>query len=422
MKRVLAVSHSVPMFPGPGAETRAFCLAQHLSKDFDLTFLLPDYQSTSMPAIERLRAFAQVRTYPVERKWQRLEWRTRQAARRLERFRRYLPSARTPQFVYDVTAIIPSLRVALQDTEWNQVDLLHVIHPHTAHLFDGFVGSLPMTLDWIDERSQLLRRLQQLERSPAVRYALSLEIARIERHQTRISRYFSATFVSSELDALRLKRITAGSRPVVVPNGVDLSYFAASATDRPPGNGLVFAGHMSYEPNVDAVCYFVQSIMPQILAEVPDATLTIVGMAPDPAVRRLEAHYPGKVVVTGSVADVRPFLSQAAVCIVPLRSGGGTRLKILEAMAMSRPSVSTTIGCEGLLATDDHHLLIRDDPMQFAQAVIELLRHTDKWNVVARGGRDLVEQRYDWREIAEIVARVWRDVCRTKELHGGASR
>jgi glycosyltransferase involved in cell wall biosynthesis len=155
---------------------------------------------------------------------------------------------------------------------------------------------------------------------------------------------------------------------------------------------------MDWLPNEDAMLFFCREVLPLIRAEEPDVTLSIVGRAPTPAVRRLAAD--PSVVVTGRVDDVRPYMREAAVYIVPLRIGGGTRLKIFEAMAMGKAVVSTAVGAEGLPVHAGEHLLIADEPRGFARAVVRLLRDIDKRRAIEQAARALVVAQYDWAVVA----------------------
>jgi sugar transferase (PEP-CTERM/EpsH1 system associated) len=191
----------------------------------------------------------------------------------------------------------------------------------------------------------------------------------------------------------------------VVENGVDtVAYRPLEEPDG--GNALLFVGRMQYAPNVDAVRYVCRRILPAVRRVVPDARLYVVGPEPPRLVTRLAGD--DAVVVTGGVPDVRPYYQRARIAIVPLRAGGGTRLKILEAMALGRAVVSTSIGCEGLEVRDREHLLIADTDASFAAGVIELLQSRDLRERLARNARRLVESRYDW----EIVNRTLSDVYR----------
>jgi glycosyltransferase involved in cell wall biosynthesis len=184
----------------------------------------------------------------------------------------------------------------------------------------------------------------------------------------------------------------------VIPTGVDTKYFAPRPASAQASRRIVFTGSMDWLPNSDGVVYFCHEILPLIRRAEPDTTFTIVGRSPTPAVRRLVENE--GIEVTGRVEDVRPYLQNAAVYVVPLRIGGGTRLKIFEAMAAGRAVVSTTIGAEGLPTEHGRHLLLADTPRDFADAVITLLRDPATRSAIEAEGRALVTGRYDWSAAA----------------------
>lgn len=198
---------------------------------------------------------------------------------------------------------------------------------------------------------------------------------------------------TSERDGSTLREKLPSAVVDVVPNGVDIEVFQSDTLDQ-PSHQIIFTGAMNYYPNIDAVLTFAKNSWPLIKAQIPDATWLIVGREPPSQVKALESL--AGVTVTGSVADVRPYMATSAVAIAPLQIGGGTRLKILEAFAMSRPVVSTSIGCEGLSVTHEKNLLIADHPEEFAQAVIRLLQNPQMRTQLGSAGRLLVEQEYSW--------------------------
>jgi glycosyltransferase involved in cell wall biosynthesis len=155
---------------------------------------------------------------------------------------------------------------------------------------------------------------------------------------------------------------------------------------------------MDYKPNIDAALYFIENIFPVVRKRHPDCTVTIVGKTPVDDIKRL-AEEQG-VTVHSDVDDVRPYYQKAFVSIVPLRSGGGTRLKILEAMALGTPVVSTSIGCEGLDVENNFNILIADKPNDFAQQITNLLMDSELWNRLSHNGRALVQENYDWEQIS----------------------
>jgi glycosyltransferase involved in cell wall biosynthesis len=182
------------------------------------------------------------------------------------------------------------------------------------------------------------------------------------------------------------------------PTGVDVEFFRPQGAVEHPHH-LVFTGGMDWLPNEDAMQYFADHVWPQVRQAVPDATLSIVGRTPTAKVQRL-AERPG-ITVTGRVPDVRPYIDEAAVYIVPLRVGGGTRLKIYEAMAIAKPVVSTRVGAEGLDVRDGENILLADAPEPFADAVIRLLREPHRRLALGAAARRLVEHRYSWERVVE---------------------
>ncbi|MEI2689486.1 MAG: glycosyltransferase family 4 protein [Anaerolineae bacterium] len=199
----------------------------------------------------------------------------------------------------------------------------------------------------------------------------------------------------SELDRRRLGRRCPGLPVEVVPNGVDVTYFIPQPAAR-DNKSVVYVGHYGYPPNADAAQYFVQAIWPLIRSRIPEAQFIAVGMQPPAGL----AGHPG-VTVTGAVPDVRPYLADAAVVVAPLRVGGGTRIKIVEALAAGKAVVSTTLGAEGLDVVAGRDLLLADEPQTFAAAVADLLANPGLRADLGRNGRALVEQNYNWDCLAQ---------------------
>ena len=227
------------------------------------------------------------------------------------------------------------------------------------------------------------RRMRRLEREQCLRFdhvvAVSPEDAAVFREQ------YGVRNVSS------------------VPTGVDTDFFRPSGAVAQRPNNIVFTGSMDWMPNEDGMAWFVDEILPTIRREVPDATLTIVGRRPSAKVQALAEGRP-YVRITGTVPDVRPFLEEAAVVVVPLRIGGGTRIKIYEAMGMERAVVSTTIGAEGLDVRDGEHILLADDPSRFADSVVSLLRDSSRAEALGQAAATQVRTHFGWASVAEQFA------------------
>ena len=184
-----------------------------------------------------------------------------------------------------------------------------------------------------------------------------------------------------------------------IPTGVDVDYFAPPGTTPEPLADLVFVGSMDWLPNIDAAQWFASAILPLIRARRPDCRVAFVGRQPSAAVRQLGERIPG-FIVTGTVPDVRPWLYSSAVSIVPLRIGGGTRLKIYESMAAGCPIVSTSVGAEGLDCTDGENIVLADSPEAFAGACTDLLEDAGARRRIASNARRLVVEKYSWDSVA----------------------
>jgi glycosyltransferase involved in cell wall biosynthesis len=198
---------------------------------------------------------------------------------------------------------------------------------------------------------------------------------------------------------------------VLVENGVDLDHFAPVSERASNAAELLFLGSLDWYPNQDAVEYLLEEILPFLSARSPEVRLRIVGRRAPPELAKLVARSSG-VELVGEVADVRPYLARARVVLVPLRIGGGSRIKILEALAMGKAVVSTTIGAEGLAVTNGVHLLLADSPEAFADSTLQLLKSPEEQARLGIEGRKLVEGRYSWDTAAEALESAWLRVSR----------
>src|SRR5579884_3869591 len=210
--------------------------------------------------------------------------------------------------------------------------------------------------------------------------------------------------VPSERERLVLKRLQPSGIIEVVPNGVDIEAFQKSSSIQEVLGRIIFTGSMDYYPNVHAVLFFAQKVWPLIRAQIPTATWHIVGKNPLPEVQRL-AELAG-ITVTGSVPNMHPYLAEAEVAIAPLLIGGGTRLKILEALAMQKAVVSTSLGCEGLSVMSGKHLIVADEPEAFAGEVVALLNNPERRSLLGNAGRALVESEYSWERCGASLLEV----------------
>jgi sugar transferase (PEP-CTERM/EpsH1 system associated) len=244
--------------------------------------------------------------------------------------------------------------------------------------------------------AQVWERHYKITTNPFMKTACWLEsraLAGVERRCVELADHVVA--VSENDRAFFLQYVDAG-RVSVIPTGVDAEYFRPSPDLEQPDT-MAFTGTMDWMPNEDGVAYFVDKILPLIRHEIPDAAFLAVGRRPP---RRIQALASGSVVVTGAVEDIRPYLGKAALCVVPLRSGSGTRIKIFEAMAMGKAVVSTPLGAEGLPVQHGENIILAEDPADFARQVVALLRDPQRRAQMGQAARQLVEQNYGWPAVA----------------------
>lgn len=216
----------------------------------------------------------------------------------------------------------------------------------------------------------------------------------------------------SAIDRKSLSKWVDSNKVTVMPTGVDVEYFSPSKDEVEP-NSLVFSGAMDWIPNQEGVLYFMKRILPLIRNEIPGTTLTIVGRNPSDKLQNVARECGVKV--TGRVDDIRPFVRNAAVYVVPLRVGSGTRLKIFEAMAMGKAIVSTTLGAEGLPVIDGQNILLADTPEEFGRKVIELLRNPDERSHLGAAARHLVAQHHSWATVSQHFDEVFAKLCGTRD-------
>jgi sugar transferase (PEP-CTERM/EpsH1 system associated) len=273
------------------------------------------------------------------------------------------------------------------------LDVVKAARPRPRIVFDN------LNCEYLLQKRAFLTDLQTPLRWPGAAYSF-VQWQRLRRYEAQVCRAADQVLAVSDVDAAMLKELVSGLGVTVVPNGVDtLTYQPESGNLEPwmPEKALVFTGTMDFRPNVDAVLWFARQVLPRVQAEMPEVHFFIVGQRPH---RRLDSlQSDPAITLTGWVKDPRPYIAQAAVYVAPLRIGGGTRLKLLEAMAMGKPVVATSLGAEGYPVADGRELLLADTPEDFAMAVVKLLRGPEWRAKLGQAGRRFVEQQYDWRAI-----------------------
>jgi polysaccharide biosynthesis protein PslH len=258
------------------------------------------------------------------------------------------------------------------------------------------------------ESHMLLRRAENSTNLIGRQY-FRHEGRKLQEMERRTAPEFDVHITCSELDSERLRRIVPAANIAAIPNGVDCDYFVSSRPV-PRAGSLIFVGSMNWYPNVDAMRFFLQEVWPQLKQRVPAVTLDIVGSQPPESLVRLAQSHPG-VTVHGYVPDVRPLLDSAALVICPIRDGGGTKLKLLDAFAMMKCVVAHPIACEGIDALPGRDVIHASTPEDFVAAILALLADEERRLQVGRAARDLVEKHYSFRSIgAQFTALLERTV------------
>jgi len=253
--------------------------------------------------------------------------------------------------------------------------------------------------------TMIWRRHVENAGSPLGRKYFGLQAGRMFRYERDTCRRAGGIVAVSENDSTTMAQLFDIPQPPAIPTGVDIEYFAPPAEPAQPLRDLVFIGSMDWMPNIDGIRWFVEDVLPRIRARRPDCTLTIAGRKPTSAITELAAR-DSRILVTGGVPDIRPYVWGAAVSIVPLRIGGGTRLKIYESMAARVPVVSTSIGAEGLAIHPPLDIRIADTAEEFAAQCLALLENPQQRNDTADAAWRMVAENFSWESVAQQFERI----------------
>ena len=254
--------------------------------------------------------------------------------------------------------------------------------------------------------SQLLRRRAAQETNPLKENYLRLEARKLAGWERDLSGRFDVNIVVCEEDRQRLLAVNSNAHFHVVENGVDTDYFRPIDVPEEP-DSLIFTGSLDWQPNVSAIHFFVREAWPIVRRGFPEAKLVIAGKFPAESILRL-ARQDSSIAVFPTPEDMRPLLARASVYVCPILEGGGTRLKILDAMAMGKPVVSTGVGCEGLLTMPGESILVADAPEELSECILGLLGNEDRRRQMGESARKLAEQVYDWEKIGDQLMQAYQ--------------
>lgn len=407
--RLLFLCQTLPYPPDAGMNIRTYNIMKLLARDFDinaLCFFRRGERSTAAKVAESvtaLSALAHVRAFPIPQEHSRV----RLLADHAE------STARREAYViqaYESRAFRKAVKAALAEG----VDLVHVDSLDLAGYLPLLRG-LPVVVTHHNVESRLLQRRAQAEGSRWRREYLAWQARWVENMERQWCGRVALNLTVSEEDKRELQRIAPGARFEVIPNGVDVETFRPAGG---PQAGIVFVGATTWFPNRDALEYFSADILPLLRATGDASAVTWIGRSSESDQRLFQSR---GIELTGYVDDVRPYIARAACYVVPLRVGGGTRLKILDAWAMGKAIVSTPVGCEGLEAHDGENILIRDSADGFAQAIRQVLADPALRERLGAAARSTVERVYSWPVVGETLRSLYLPLVQGARRHLGVS-
>jgi glycosyltransferase involved in cell wall biosynthesis len=398
---IAIIDEELPFPPTSGKRIRTLNLTMRLASRHNLTYIC--HRNTDpVEAKEAAQFFADNGVCPivVERSVpprSGLKFYARLAANLLSPLPYSVATHTSPELCQAVRDHAAASRVDVWHCEWT---------PYAQTLKCAIDG--PRVVVAHNVESVIWQRYHETERNPLKRWYIGKQWRKFERFERRVLGDVTRTIAVSDVDAERLRHEFGVERVDVVENGVDTAYFQPPEFARRRPGRLLFLGSLDWRPNLDGVVEMLDKVFPSVRAAEPTATLAIVGRNPPDWLRRCAEATPGAELFA-DVPDVRPHLAECALMVVPLRIGGGSRLKILESLSSGVPVVSTRVGAEGLCLEAGRHVTIVEGIAELAPAVIDAIRHPDVLAEQAEAGRAEVLRRYDWDALAEKMERVWYD-------------
>ncbi|MBN1419568.1 MAG: glycosyltransferase [Planctomycetes bacterium] len=394
--RILAIDEEVGIPPDTGKKLRSFHLLRETAHLHEITCIAYADAATDAEAIRAYES-AGIRVAPVPR----VTVRKRGAGLLFSFARNLLQRAPFSAAAYDTPRFRDAVRRAGSDGGF---DLLHCELTTFAHLAREAAG-MPLVIDAHNVEAILLERMAGVAGNPLKKIAVRMQARKMDRFEREHYPAFDLVCCVSDIDRAALLERYGLAHVEVVANGVDID--ALRPRDEPPRPGsLLFTGSLDWRPNQDALAFFLEKVFPILRARDASLTFTAAGRRPPEWLRSRIAGTPGAALLA-DVPDMREPLARAAVVVVPLRIGGGSRLKILDAFAMGKAVVSTTLGAEGLEVVDGEHIVLADEPAAFADAVLAVLRDGERAASLGRAGRALAEARYSWRAIGRRLSDLW---------------
>ncbi len=389
MNNILMLTPYLPYPPVSGGRSRTYNLVKHLSHDFNITvvcFGRPEEKTFDLQPFRDLAELIVIDRAPSPS--------TAKAA--LLSLTSFKPITMR---LYSSAEFRESIRRLLEERKF---DLIHV---ESFYMSQNLPAQVPIPILLAEPAIEYMAwwRHARVAQPIYQRPAIALEALKMRVFEPQDWAHATLVGVMSRVDEALVKKATPGVPTALTPNGVDVDYFQPSNGPREVDQA-VYMGDYKYFPNTDAVLYFVDQILPLIRAERPNFTLTLLGKDPTPELVALGQDPTSGVKVEGLVDDTRPYLTHASVFVCPLRSGSGTRFKLLESLACGCPVVSTSLGCEGLEPMNGRHMIVADTPRSFADGVLKVISDNETAARLSRHGRAWVAERHGWKRSAALVA------------------
>lgn len=398
MKNVLWLSHLLPYPPKGGVLQRSYNLIKEASKKHRITLLafnqrnLCSSQKEMEDGIQHLSQFCDIaEVMPIEADSSKL-------SKLMLIAKGLLPGQTYTVSWLESEAYKEKLKLLLRE---KQFDLIHVdtisLAPYVADLSNyrkvlnhHNIESL-MMLRRAENESNLLKKLYFLQ-----------EGKKLTSYEKLVCEKFDLNITCSDLDAERLNKIVPGIKSQGIPNGVDLNYFYP--LDLPiKKNSIVFAGGLSWYPNLDAMKFFLNEVWPRLTKEIPDVSMTVIGRSPPEWMMEMQKRYEN-LTVTGFVDDVRPYIASAYLYVCPIRDGGGTKLKVLDALAMGKLLIANPIACEGISVEDGKNVIFAATPDEYVSAIKDAFADPEKAHQIASSAHDLIKAKYNFQKIGEDLS------------------
>lgn len=405
MRNILWLSHLLPYPPKGGVLQRSYNLIKETSKRHNITLLAFNQRNlcSSVEDLEEgIRHLSQfcnvINVMPIATEASKFS--------KLKLLAKGLLPGRTYTVSWlESKAYKEKLSEVLASKEF---DAIHVdtisLAPYVMHLKE-----YKKVLNHHNIESLMMLRRAENETNILKKIYFFQEGKKLINYERKACKEFNLNITCSDLDAERLNNIVPGIRSMGIPNGVDLDYF--SPLDLPiKQKSIVFAGGLSWYPNLDAMTFFMTQVWPKLVQEIPDVSMTIIGRSPPAWMLQLQDKYKN-LTVTGFVDDVRPYIAEAYLYVCPIRDGGGTKLKVLDALAMGKLLIANPIACEGISVENNKNVIFAATPDEYIAAIKEAFENPVSTQRIARNAHELIKARYNFKSIGESLSNAFDEVC-----------